>query len=333
VTARSLIVPAEARLVHSTIFASAVLLDALLGDPEWWPHPVRAIGWAANQLETLLRPRRGGRTAELLAGAMLTGSIVAGSMAAAKALLRLGKPSKRSFGFAFEICLAASCIALRSLTDEARKTIEALESGDLVRARKQLARIVGRDTENLGASEISRAVIETLAESLSDGVVAPMLYLVLGGVPLAMGYKAINTLDSMIGHRDERYLYFGRAAARLDDAANLLPSRLTAMLITAAAVGAPKASAASAWKTWLADGARHASPNAGQTEAAMAGALMVRLGGTNTYDGEPVASPVMGSAYRAPVSSDARRAIRLTAAAGYLSGGLLWIWLRRQEAK
>lgn len=331
-TALSPVVSAESRPVHSRVFASAVLLDALFGDPEWCPHPVRAIGWAASRLEPLLRPRRGRHVAELFAGAMLAGSIVAGSIAAAKALLGLGKPSRR-FGLVFEVCLAATCIALRNLLDEANRTVKALESGDLILARKQLARIVGRDTEDLGASEISRAVIETLAESLSDGVVAPMLYLALGGVPLAMGYKAINTLDSMIGHRDNRYLYFGRAAARLDDAANLIPSRLTAVIITAAAVATPQASAANAWKTWLADGAKHASPNAGQTEAAMSGALMVRLGGTNRYDGEPVATPAMGSAYRVPVSADARRAIRLTAAAGYLSAALLWIWLRNRGAK
>ena len=151
-----------------------------------------------------------------------------------------------------------------------------------------MARIVGRDTRHLDADEISRAVVETVAESCSDGVIAPLFYMAIGGVPLAMAYKTINTLDSMIGHADERYFYFGKVAARLDDAVNFLPSRLTALGITATAAIVAGASSATALDTWLRDGMKHKSPNAGQPESAMAGALQVRLGGENSYKGEPV---------------------------------------------
>ena len=317
---------------RSRVFVCAVLLDLLLGDPEWLPHPVRWIGWATSRLEALLRPRRGSARGEFAAGAVLTGIVAGGSALLAKAVFPPRRPASK-LRFAFEVSLAASCLALRNLLEEANKTIRLLDRGDLQGARKQLARIVGRDTENLSPSEISRAVIETLAESLCDGVVAPMFYLALGGVPAALGYKAANTLDSMIGHRDDRYLYFGRAAARLDDAANLVPARLTAMLIAATAAAAPKADPWTALTTWRRDGSKHASPNAGQTEAAMAGALQVRLGGTNSYDGEPVSSPPLGPEYPAPSCTDARRALALTAVAAYFSAALfalsLWAWERK----
>ncbi|HEV2272834.1 MAG TPA: adenosylcobinamide-phosphate synthase CbiB [Acidobacteriaceae bacterium] len=317
---------------RSRVVVCAVLLDLLLGDPEWLPHPVRWIGWATSRLELSLRPRHRSTRGEFAAGAILTGIVIGGSALLAKTVLHRRRPASR-LRFMFEVSLAASCLALRNLLEEANKAIRLLDRGDLQGARRQLARIVGRDTENLTPSEISRAIIETLAESLCDGVVAPMFYLAMGGVPAALGYKAANTLDSMIGHRDERYLYFGRAAARLDDAANLIPARLTAMLIAAAAAAAPKADPWTALTTWRRDGSKHASPNAGQTEAAMAGALQARLGGTNSYDGEPVFSPSLGAEYPAPTCTDARRALALTAIAAYLSAAIfalsLWAWERK----
>jgi adenosylcobinamide-phosphate synthase len=188
--------------------------------------------------------------------------------------------------------------------------IAALDAGDIVRARQRLARIVGRDTESLDEAEICRAVIETVAESASDGIIAPLFYMTLGGVPLAMAYKAVNTLDSMIGHADARYFYFGKAAARLDDVANCLPARLTAGAIVATSGG----KAEWAWKTWRRDGDKHKSPNAGQPESAMAGALRVRLGGINTYGGEVIAAPMMGAEFGPPSRVQARRAVRIVAA-------------------
>jgi adenosylcobinamide-phosphate synthase len=297
-----------------------------MGDPEWLPHPVRAMGCAVDRLESALRPLTRGPVAEFLAGSALTLTVVAGSIVLSHEGLRLVRRRKAGVGVALEAMLAASCLALRNLLDEAGGTVRLLESDEFPAARLQLARIVGRDTAELDSSEMSRAVIETLAESLSDGVVAPMFYLAVGGVPLALGYKAVNTLDSMIGHRSERYLYFGRAAARLDDVANFLPSRLSALLISLASGLLPRANAPKALRTWIVDGGKHASPNAGQPEAAMAGALGVRLGGSNTYDGEVVESPAMGAGGRPASVGDARRALRVTAVAGILAAGLLtWI--------
>ena len=196
-------------------------------------------------------------------------------------------------------------------------------------ARRRLARIVGRDTEHLDVHEISRAVIETVAESACDGMVAPLFYMSMGGVPLAMAYKAVNTLDSMIGHADDRYFYFGKAAARLDDAANFIPARLTALAIVVAS-GLSKANARDAAKVWLRDGNKHKSPNAGQPESAMSGALGVRLGGGNFYQGEFVPAEPIGEEFPAPQPRHARKAIRIVSAvallglgAGVLVGALL----------
>lgn len=315
---------AEARL-----FAAAFLLDAVIGDPEEMPHPVRAIGWAIQRLESTLYREEQAPAQKMIAGAALTLAVAGGTIIGAKGVFHLLRKRNPFIAAACELALAASCLALRNLLDEAGSVIRALEAGDIATARLRLSRIVGRDTQHLDASEISRAVIETLAESFSDGVIAPMCYLALGGVPLALGYKAVNTLDSMIGHRNERYLYFGRAAARLDDLANLLPARIAALLLSLSAGLLPGANPSVAVKTWLEDGSKHASPNAGQPEAAMAGALGVCLGGANTYDGEVIESPRMGAALRPPEIADARRALRLIVAAGALAAGICWWLLRR----
>jgi adenosylcobinamide-phosphate synthase len=192
---------------------------------------------------------------------------------------------------------------------------EALVAGNLPLARRRLSRIVGRDTGSLDASDVSRAVIETLAESASDGIVAPLFYLALGGVPLGVAYKAVNTLDSMIGHADTRYFYFGKFAARLDDCVNYVPSRITAAAITVAA----GVTARSAAVTWFRDGGRHKSPNAGQPEAAMAGALRVCVGGDNTYAGEVVVGERLGGRFPPPVLADVRRATRIVSIVTLLS--------------
>jgi adenosylcobinamide-phosphate synthase len=225
--------------------------------------------------------------------------------------------------------LAWTCLASRSLHNEASAVVASLETGDIVLARHRLARIVGRDTQHLDAHEISRAVIETVAESCSDGVIAPLFYMACGGVPLAMAYKAINTLDSMIGHADERYFYFGKVAARLDDVANFLPSRLTALGIIATAAIVEGASSAAALDTWLVDGMKHKSPNAGQPESAMSGALQVCLGGENLYKGEPVAAPLIGERFSRPSTQQARRAIRIVATVSAF-GAVVALLLRRR---
>jgi adenosylcobinamide-phosphate synthase len=297
-----------------TVIATAYLFDWIAGDPEWLPHPVRLIGKGVEEGERVLR--RPGQTpaVELAVGGILTFSLVAAAYIGTAKAIALMRRRGRASGFVTEALLAWTCLASRSLHDEASAVVVPLEADDIVLAQQRLARIVGRDTHHLDAHEISRAVIETLAESCSDGVIAPLFYMAVGGVPLAMAYKAINTLDSMIGHTDERYFYFGKVAARLDDVASFLPSRLTALGIIAAALIAEGANPATALDTWLGDGRKHKSPNAGQPESAMSGALQVRLGGENFYKGESTLAPLIGQKFSRPSTQQAKQAIRIVAA-------------------
>jgi adenosylcobinamide-phosphate synthase len=291
---------------------AAYLLDLVAGDPEWFPHPVRLMGLGITHGERFLRSHEDDAAQEVLAGAVLTAGMIASSYCATRAIVRLAYRQSRLLGCGTEIFLAWTCLAARNLRQEAQAVLDVLDRQDIPGARKRLARIVGRDTEVLDACEISRALIETLAESASDGVVAPILYLAVGGAPLAMAYKAVNTLDSMIGHRDQRYLYFGKIGARLDDIVNYVPSRVTALSTVVASAFCRYTNATNAWNTWLRDGSKHKSPNAGQPEAAMSGALGVRLGGENRYAGELISSPYMGEEFPHATTIKAQQAIRLT---------------------
>jgi adenosylcobinamide-phosphate synthase len=311
------------------IMATAYLFDWIAGDPEWLPHPVRLIGKGVEEGEKILR--RPGQTPaiELAVGGLLTFSVAAAAyISTARTIARMRRRGRTS-GFITETLLAWTCLASRSLHDEASAVMASLEADNIVLARQLLARIVGRDTQHLDTHEISRAVIETVAESCSDGVIAPLFYMAVGGVPLAMAYKTINTLDSMIGHADERYFYFGKVAARLDDVANFLPARLTALGITAAAVIVQGANGANALDTWLSDGRKHKSPNAGQPESAMSGALQVRLGGENFYNGELASAPLIGERFSRPSTHQAGQAIRIAATVSAL-GAVTALLLRRR---
>ena len=288
----------------STI-AVAYLLDWIAGDPEWFPHPVRLIGRTTQAAEKLLRLPGQSARAELIAGAALTVAVVGISYVSTAKAVKWGAG----------ILLGWTCLATRNLIDESLAVIRALEKPDLPQARQRLARIVGRDTQALNETEVHRALIETLAESACDGIVAPLFYMAAGGVPLAMAYKAVNTLDSMIGHADQRYFYFGKTAARLDDVVNYIPARLTALAIVAVAGMESKSSL----KIWRRDGSKHKSPNAGQPESAMAGALRVRLGGRNTYAGETMEAPLLGAEFEHPKLHHAKRALRLVTAVSLLS--------------
>ena len=315
---------------RSILLPAAYLIDHMAGDPEWFPHPVRLIGHAITSGEAVLRRPGQGSSIELASGAALTCAVVGTTYWLNAAVIAKAHRRSRILGYATELLLAWTCLAARNLEDEASAVTRALQESDLTLARRRLSRIVGRDTAQHDATEISRAVIETLAESASDGIVAPLFYMALGGVPSAMAYKAINTLDSMIGHADARYFYFGKAAARLDDVANYIPSRLTALAIVAVAplsvcpihrgsiVMSGKYAAPSAWQTWCRDGSKHKSPNAGQPEAAMSGALQVSLGGDNTYGGEFISSPRIGVEFSSPTPAKAAQAIRIVTKASLL---------------
>jgi adenosylcobinamide-phosphate synthase len=319
---------------RSFLLPAVYLADQIAGDPEWFPHPVRLMGGAIAKGERSLRRTDESNESALLAGAALTATVVTASYSVTYLAIAAAYRQSRTLGWLTEIALGWTCIASRNLQDEAASVLAALDSGDVVLARRRLARIVGRDTEHLDVPEICRAVIETLAESASDGVIAPLFYMAIGGVPLAMAYKAVNTLDSMIGHADDRYFYFGKAAACLDDAANLLPARLTALATVAASSLCDETDPRSAWKIWLRDGGRHKSPNAGQPESAMAGALGVRLGGGNTYGGESIPAEPIGDEFRAPQPEDARRAMSIVSAVTLLGigAGVLFGILRSRRS-
>jgi adenosylcobinamide-phosphate synthase len=309
-------------MTRAQAIAAACLLDWIAGDPEWFPHPVRWMGRCTQLAESLLRAPGQSASDELLAGAALTAGLVGASYLGTAKAIQIAHRIGLVTGLATEILLGWTCVASRNLVDESLAVIRALEQEDLIHARQRLSRIVGRDTQSLSETEINRAVIETLAESACDGIVAPLVYMAIGGVPMAMAYKAVNTLDSMIGHADQRYLYFGKAAARLDDAANYLPSRLTALALAAAAGISRATSTTSALRIWQRDGGEHKSPNAGQPESAMAGALQVRLGGDNTYAGERVAAPLLGAEFELPQRHHAKQALRLVVTVSLFSAAV-----------
>lgn len=299
------------------LFALAYALDWLVGDPEWAPHPVRWMGWLIQTGERFLRRFIRTPRVELVGGLLLSLSVVgAFGVGSWLLLIWLGRLNQVA-AFIVALYFAVTTLATRSLLDEARAVRRLLLISDLPSARRQVARIVGRDTAGLDEPEVARAVIETLAESASDGVVAPLFYLAIGGAPAALAYKAVNTLDSMIGHRDERYQFFGKFAARLDDAANFIPARLTALLFVLGA-WALRLDWRGAWRVLRRDGAKHKSPNAGRPEAAMAGALGVELGGTNYYEGEPHYGQRLGEAKRPLDDRALRFALLVTACASLL---------------
>jgi adenosylcobinamide-phosphate synthase len=276
--------------------AVACLLDAAVGDPRWFPHPVRWMGsfvdWYDRRVyQLLLSPAK-----QRIAGLLLAVALPFGAYAVGVLLIWLGNSIDSLWGSAIAVLMAWTTLAARDLIDHVLAVQRALQSASLAEARTAVAKIVGRDTEEMDESEIVRATVETIAESTADGIMAPLFYLALGGAPLALAYKAVSTLDSMIGHLDDRYRWFGWASARLDDVANFLPARITAFLLVLS-VGIVSQSWAAMQRTWkilLRDGERHPSPNSGRPEAAMAGALRVQLGGINRYDGFPVERPCLG---------------------------------------
>jgi adenosylcobinamide-phosphate synthase len=311
---------------RSILLATTYLFDHVAGDPEWFPHPVRLIGSLISNGEQVLRNPGDSKKAELLSGAVLAIGVVITTYYGAREIVRQAGRISIVSGVVAQLTLGWTCIAACNLHKEVSAVKHALAIGDIVLARNRLSRIVGRDTEILDEHEICRAVIETLAESTSDGVIAPLFYMLIGGVPLAMAYKAVNTLDSMIGHADNRYFYFGKVAARLDDLANLIPARTTAVLMISTAYLLDGFDTVSAWKIWKRDAGKHKSPNAGQPESAMAGALRARLGGSNSYAGEDVPSELLGGEFERPDLLTVDRALRLASGA-WLFGALIGVVL------
>lgn len=299
----------------------AFIVDLIIGDPRWIPHPVVLIGRVVGWLENILRRLGRQPWQERVAGAILTLSVVGAAYWLTFELLDLAGRIHPWLGWGLSLWLLATTIATNSLAKAGLDIYRPLAKGDLAQAREGLARVVGRDTADLPATEIARGAVETVAENTSDGVIAPIFYACLGGVPLAMAYKAVNTLDSMVGYRNEKYQYFGWASARSDDLANLIPARLTAiLLIVAAWLGGRDG-----WRSWQTirrDARHHPSPNSGYPEAAVAGALGIRLGGWNSYGGAASFRAYMGEALRATEPADIPAAIRLMWLAAVLGVGI-----------
>lgn len=294
-------------------------LDLLLGDPAWMPHPVVLMGRCIEKMEGFLRKTFSN---ELLAGALLAAALPLGTLSLSALALWLCGLVHPVLRLGLEAVWCWQCLAVKSLGDEAERVRRALTSGTPEESRRAVGRIVGRDTENLSVQGVARAAVETVAENFSDGAAAPMCYIFLGGAPLALCYKAINTMDSMVGYKNERYLHFGRAAARLDDAANFIPARLSALLLILAA-GLAGESADRAWRIWRRDRRNHASPNSAQTESAMAGALGIQLGGPACYFGELHDKPTIGDPAREIEPGDIRRAVRMLYTGSFLCLTLL----------
>jgi adenosylcobinamide-phosphate synthase len=278
----------------SITLISAYLLDIILGDPQRFPHPVRLIGRFIVFLENLFWRANPSPLSQKISGILLALIVVGSTFMATTFLIYWAGYFSQAASFILSIFMGYFTLATRDLHVETRRVLKALEAGDLARARQELSFLVGRDTAHLSEPEVIRALVETIAENLSDGVIAPLFYLGLGGPPWAMTYKAINTLDSMVGYKKERFRHMGWASARLDDAANFIPARLSGGLVVISAflLGKP-------WRDSLEilrrDRRQHQSPNSAWPEAATAGALGVQLGGLNYYGGQPSPKPFIGN--------------------------------------
>ena len=319
-----LLPPDPAHVDPLLILLAALAVDAVIGDPAALfrrvPHPVALIGGMVAGLERGLNRRELGEGAKRRRGVATVLATVALAAGAGAAIDRISEAFR--WGWAIEIMVLAVLVAQRSLFDHVLAVARALERGGLAAGREAVSHIVGRNPEHLDAQGVARAAIESLAENFSDGVVAPVFWYVLLGLPGICAMKAINTLDSMIGHRSERYRAFGWAAARLDDLANLLPARLAGALLALAAAAVPGAAGGRALGAMLRDALKHRSPNAGWPEAAMAGALGLSLGGPRRYGSELVSEAWLGSGKAEATPADIRRALGVYVVACVLQAAL-----------
>ncbi len=272
------------------VILTAFMLDIILGDPHWLPHPVRWIGRAVHFIETGLRktglPLR-------LSAVLLTFIVVSTTLALSLSAILLAYRFSDPAGFIISVMIMYTTLSTRSLYDESMKVHKDLRNNNLTAARNNLSMIVGRDTYHLDSGEVIRGAVETIAENSVDGVISPLFYAMIGGPSLAIAYKAINTLDSMVGYKNEKYIDLGWASARLDDLANYIPARISGFLIPIAALLCGKG-LRNSLRSVLHDRKNHPSPNSGIPEAAVAGALGVQLGGVNYYQGVPSSRPFIG---------------------------------------
>lgn len=306
---------AEAWSVSPTVALTlAVVLDLLLGDPLWLPHPVRWMGRAIDILESRFRRLN---LSPLFSGALMAAGLVLVVWIGCLLLVALAAGLHPAAAIVVQTLMLYTCISARGLWDAGQAVAKALSQEGLAAGRQAVSRIVGREADRLDETGLARATVETVAENLVDGFVSPLFFFVLGGAPLAMAYKMINTLDSMVGYKNDRYRLFGRFAARLDDAVNYLPARFSILFIALAAQLIDKTGRV-ALSTACRDGRAHASPNAGHPESAFAGALGLWMGGPNFYHGRLVDKPVIGKGLADARPVHIHRACRLMLATAML---------------
>lgn len=303
------------------------LADLFFGDPEGFAHPVRGMGRLIKFLENRLRTNSA-KWIERTKGIILTFVVVGISTYLAYLSIKLSRSFSPFLGSLVWVYLGYTTLSIKDLQVKVKAILRKTEKDSLVQARKELAKIVSRDTQNLSKDKIALATIESIAENTNDGIIAPLFYLILGGPILAIAYKSINTLDSMVGYKNERYLHFGWFSAKLDDIANFIPARVSGFLISLSSLARGER-AKESFKTMIKDGKKHLSPNSGISEAAMAGALGIRLGGPSTYKGRLSEKPYLGGERRALQSSFISEALTISLIASLLmiSIGVILKWL------
>ncbi|MED1951175.1 adenosylcobinamide-phosphate synthase CbiB [Brevibacillus centrosporus] len=295
---------------EALILGAAYLIDRVVGDPRGLTHPVVIIGWWISRLEAVIRARVKKEDHLKRAGLLFPLLIVTGSYAAVWLLVWVAAWIHPLLGWCVSAWLISTTIATKGLADAGLDIAKHLLAGDFAQARRSLSMVVGRDTEHLDESEICRGAVETVAENIVDAIVSPLIYAAIGGAPLAMAYRAANTLDSMVGYKNEKYLNLGWASARFDDVLNYIPARLTAILLVLASQLA-NLDYRQCWEMIRRDAHLHPSPNSGLPEAGVAGALGVQLGGLNFYQGAPSDRARMGDPLRPLRSGDIQSTVRL----------------------
>ncbi|MEC1721541.1 adenosylcobinamide-phosphate synthase CbiB [Schinkia azotoformans] len=286
----------------------AYIFDRLIGDPRALPHPVVLIGNCISKLEKIIRKCEFKNLK--MAGLLFPLLIVGGTYLIVSLLLELSKLVHPFLFLFIQIILISSTIATKGLADAGLGIYHLLGKKDLEQARYSLSMIVGRDTENLGEVEITRGTVETVAENIVDAIISPLFFALIGGAPLAMAYRATNTLDSMIGYKNEKYKDLGWASARLDDILNFIPARITGLLLIVASL-LLRLDAKKALTIIIRDAKLHPSPNSGIPESAVAGALQIQLGGTNYYKGIPSHRAVMGDSHRPLQADDILKTVKM----------------------
>ena len=297
---------------HILAFVAGFILDLLIGDPHWLPHPIRLIGNLIAGLEKKLNRKDLDNDTKLKNGKKLVLTVIAATFIVSGVILIAAYLIHPYLGLAVEAVMTYQILAAKCLKVESMKVYTSLKNEGLDAGRKAVSMIVGRDTDTLDEIGVTKAAVETVAENTSDGVIAPMIYTAIGGPILGFVYKAINTMDSMVGYKNDRYLYLGRAAAKLDDVVNFLPARISAyIMILAAYMGGRQFDGDNAHRIFKRDRFNHASPNSAQTESACAGALRIQLAGDAVYFGKLVKKPFIGDPLREVEYEDIKRANRL----------------------